>query len=211
MTDLIRSFAEGNAELVLSFIRYLEAYDRSPKTIRSYEDSCTRFAEFMGSRSALDATRTDVRTFLAGLFTKGVADNSVRLHTAALGSFYKFIRFSGPTGNDPTLSLPHTPSANLRMPRGPYSTRAIYNLIAKLGRRARIGHVYPHSLRRAMACHMLSSGAGIREIQELLGHTNLSTTQIYTHLTPEELKSIHERCHPHAQSEGGADGEETAS
>lgn len=81
----------------------------------------------------------------------------------------------------------------------PCKARAIRNLLKRLGERAGIGHVHPHMLRRAPACHMLSHGAGIREVQVFLGHERITTTQLYTHLTIEDLKKIHERCHPHEQ------------
>jgi site-specific recombinase XerD len=95
------------------------------------------------------------------------------------------------------------------VPQRPYQTRSVGLLIRRLGHRAGLGRVYPHALRRAMACHMLKSGADMRSIQELLGHSNLTTTQLYTYLTPHELKRVHERCHPHEQT-GETDAETEA-
>jgi site-specific recombinase XerC len=82
-------------------------------------------------------------------------------------------------------------------------------LVSYTGRRLSCGGVYmvmrervgirPHLLRHACATHMLQNGAGIRTIQELLGHADLKATQIYTHLDKTDLAAVVERRHPRAQ------------
>jgi site-specific recombinase XerD len=334
-------------------------------TIRSYGDTSKRFVEQFGSQSVCQATRPDIHKYLGNLLNRGLTANSVRLQTAGLRCFFKFLRFASLVDKDPMFQVAHrkvpkrlprvltieeverviaagrnpvecaiaevlyatgvrvselcgiklenmilpehmiliergkggkdrwvlygrhaalaiakaqewrpsqagylfeSPARNgsiyirgkrwnasfyaktgqqhtisigktsdipneeaaravfekitanmpnaihrprLSAPLGPYTTRAIAMMLRTLGHIAGVAGVHPHSFRRAFACHLLSSGADIRAIQELLGHKLLTTTMIYTTLTNDQVDRVYRKAHPHADNaERGTDGKE---
>jgi integrase/recombinase XerD len=94
--------------------------------------------------------------------------------------------------NDPALFL---------NPRGERLTRqGFWQKLKEYARSANLSaRISPHTLRHSFATHMLSGGADLRSVQELLGHANISTTQVYTHLTTDHIRRTYEKSHPRAK------------
>jgi integrase/recombinase XerD len=82
---------------------------------------------------------------------------------------------------------------------GPLSRQGLYKIVQRHARAAGLGgRMSPHTLRHSFATHLLAGGCDLRAVQEMLGHADISTTQMYTHLSGEQLKDVYFRSHPRA-------------
>jgi len=80
---------------------------------------------------------------------------------------------------------------------GKLTRERVWQIVEKLAKRAGLEtHVYPHLFRHSFATHLLTNGADLRVIQEMLGHADISTTEIYTHVDQARMKSVHHKFHP---------------
>jgi integrase/recombinase XerD len=98
----------------------------------------------------------------------------------------------------PQLVSPKSGAAIFLSIRGHQLTPArIWQLVSSYGKKAGLEKaIHPHQLRHSFATHLLSGGADLRIIQEMLGHASIATTQIYTHVDQSQLKAVHQKFHP---------------
>jgi integrase/recombinase XerD len=147
-----------------------------------------RVSELVGLKQA------DV-DLLAGLVVchgKGSKERRVPLGKSAIHWLQQYASVKAGYGKS---SLPH-----LFLQRGkPFTRQLAWSMIKRHAERVGIKNVSPHTLRHSFATHLLQHGADSRSVQALLGHSDISTTQIYTHITDQHLRSAYDRHHPRAR------------
>lgn len=148
-----------------------------------------RVSELVG----LDLDDIDFISGVIKVMGKGSKERIVPIGEAALGAIRAYIKKKAvlPKDNDRAVFLNKYGSR--------LTDRGVRRIVDKYIRSCSIDQkISPHSLRHSFATHLLDRGADLRSVQELLGHMNLSTTQIYTHVTTERLKSVYDKTHPRA-------------
>lgn len=131
---------------------------------------------------------------------KGGKERIVPLGTYALQAAMKYIEFARPK-----LQRSHRQTALFLNTRGGRLTRqGFWKILRHWAKQAGIKKdISPHMLRHSFATHLLRGGADLRSVQEMLGHADLTTTQIYTHLDMGSLRDVYKRTHPRARKESG--------
>lgn len=147
-----------------------------------------RVSELVG----LDTRDIDFISGVVKVFGKGSKERMVPIGEEALGAIRRY--------NDKKDKREKARDAVFLNNRGGRLTdRSVRRMLDKYIHACAIEEkISPHSLRHSFATHLLDRGADLRSVQELLGHMNLSTTQIYTHVTMDRLKAVYDKAHPRA-------------
>jgi integrase/recombinase XerD len=128
------------------------------------------------------------------VYGKGSKERLVPIGQSALGWIGKY---RATVRGDLARRGPAQDALFLNSRGGPLSRMAIWKIVHAYAKKAGLKkEVHPHTLRHSFATHLLEGGADLRSVQEMLGHADISTTEIYTHLDREYLKEVHRTFHP---------------
>jgi integrase/recombinase XerC len=145
--------------------------------------------------------RLDAGEGLVRVLGKGRRERLVPVGRHALSALERWRRIHA------TIAGPEQPRMFTSLKGRPLGVRAIQKRVAYWSQRQGLDQsVHPHQLRHSFASHILESSGDLRAVQELLGHANLSTTQIYTHLDFQHLARVYDRTHPRARKQRDSSG-----
>ena len=152
----------------------------------------------VGELCSLDVRDVDLHRGDVRVQGKGGAERVVPLPAAARAALDRYLAGRrGPGSRGEPLFTALRPRRGARARLGVRDVRRIVD--ARAGRAGIVDRVHPHRLRHSYATHLLDMGADLREIQELLGHASLSTTEKYTAVSMERLAEVYDRAHPRAR------------
>jgi integrase/recombinase XerD len=145
--------------------------------------------------TSLNLNNVDLREGSVRCFGKGHKERMIPIHaraTQAVAEYLEEVR--------PRLVAGREEEALFLNARGERLTRqGLWQILKEYAKAVELAGITPHTLRHSFATHMLSGGADLRSVQELLGHANISTTQVYTHLTTDHVRRSYEQSHPRAK------------
>lgn len=144
------------------------------------------------NRSSLDPAQRLVK-----VMGKGGKERVVPIGEHALSALYKYLEALDAAGS--AVARPHNPIF-VNMRRGRLTARSVGRIIKKYVLMAGLpGDISPHAMRHSFATHLLEGGADLRSVQEMLGHSSLTSTQRYTHVTLDKLMEVYDKAHPRSR------------
>ena len=145
----------------------------------------------LGELTGLDTGDIDLRQRLVRVTGKGAKTRVLPIGAKAITALEAWLQVR-PAGTEAAL---FTTRQGRRL-----SARAVQDRVRRLALRQGVpGKVHPHTLRHSFASHLLESSGDLRAVQELLGHADISTTQVYTHLDFQHLAAVYDKAHPRAR------------
>jgi len=143
---------------------------------------------------SLELNNFDLNRGYLRVWGKGSRERLVPLHAQAISAMNHYLKDCRPKLAKPECSAVFVNYKGTRL-----SDRGVRKILDKYCQQVGLkNNISPHVIRHSFATHLLDNGADLRSVQELLGHVSLSTTQIYTHVTKQQLKKIYRMAHPRA-------------
>jgi integrase/recombinase XerD len=149
---------------------------------------------------ALDLGAVDLDERLVRCLGKGDKQRVVPIGRSAAEAIRRYL-----ARGRPHLDRRHRSELFLNAKGGPLTRAGVFFLLKRLAEQAGLepARVHPHLLRHSFATHLLEGGADLRSVQEMLGHANLATTELYTHVTDKRRRETYFAAHPHAKRRSG--------
>ena len=146
---------------------------------------------------ALQAGDVEIHAGLIVCYGKGSKQRRVPIGKSAIHWLQEYERVRKRLGSET--------KTHLFLHRGrPLTRQTAWSIVKTHAKRAGVPDISPHTLRHSFATHLMQHGADSRSVQALLGHADISTTQIYTHITDLHMRKAYDRFHPRARAAGGA-------
>jgi integrase/recombinase XerD len=199
---LPKTLSPGEAERLIDAANGTQPRDlRDQALVELLYGAGLRVSEAVG----LDRTGADLDDRFVRVLGKGGKERVVPIGRRAAEALRRYL-----ARGRPHLDRRHRPELFLNAKGGPLTRAGAFLILRKLAERAGLDptRVHPHILRHSFATHLLEGGADLRSVQEMLGHADLSTTELYTHVTDTRRRELYYRAHPHARKrteESGVD------
>jgi integrase/recombinase XerD len=148
---------------------------------------------------ALEKASVDLDDRLVRVLGKGGKERVVPVGREAVEALRRYL-----ARGRPHLDRRHRPELFLNAKGGPLTRSGAFLILRRLAVVAGLdpGRIHPHLLRHSYATHLLEGGADLRSVQEMLGHADLSTTELYTHVSDRRRREVYFEAHPHARRKG---------
>ena len=190
---LPRTLSPGEAERLIEAAR-----GTTPRALRDHALVELLYGAGLRVGEAVSLTKADVD--LAGRLVrcigKGNKERVVPIGRAAVESTRRYL-----SRGRPFLDARHRPELFLNARGGALTRAGAFLILRRLAAKAGLEpeRVHPHLLRHSFATHLLEGGADLRSVQEMLGHADLSTTELYTHVSDRRRRELYYQAHPHAR------------